>query len=169
MTCGFETTLLILAHMFKIDILVLRQDFVWISSKVVPIMCPVVLVQDETGFFLGTRMDFPIHVGSVPVVTVLYSIMNEGLFATSTPAHTSNRPTNTVFSCALSPINFDSMVRSTNKNVGNKRRKKSTNKRVKTDKKSEKNHSPFGQLYKTRKCIKKDVQIHQQLQRKQKC
>ena len=121
MTCGFETTLLILAHMFNIDILVLRQDFVWISSKVAPIMCPVVLVQDETGFFLGTCTDFPIHVGSVPVVTVPYSIMNEDLFATSTPSRTSNRPTNTVFSCALSPINSDNALRATNKNVGNKR------------------------------------------------
>ena len=142
MTCGFETTLLILAHMFKIDILVLRQDFVWISSKVAPIMCPVVLVQDETGFFLGTRTNFPIHVGSVPVVTVPYSIMNEGLFATSTPARTSNRPTNTVFSCALSPINSDSTVRTTNQNVGNKRRKKSTDNRVKTEKTSKRKSQP---------------------------
>ena len=101
LTCGFETTLLILAHMFKIPILVIRQDFAWISSKVAPIMCPVVLVQDETGFFLGTRTSNPIYIGSVQVVTVPYSIMNEGLFATSTPSHTSNRPTNTVFSCGI--------------------------------------------------------------------
>ena len=71
--------------MFKIPILVIRQDFVWISSKVAPIMCPVVLVQDETGFFLGTHTVNPIYVGSVPIVTVPYSIMNQGLFATSTP------------------------------------------------------------------------------------
>ena len=70
LTCGYETTLLILAEMFKIPILVIRQDFVWISSKVVPIMCPVVLFQDETGFFLGTHT--PIYVGSVLVVTVPY-------------------------------------------------------------------------------------------------
>ena len=142
MTCGFETTLLILAHMFNIDILVLRQDFVWISSKVAPIMCPVVLVQDETGFFLGTCTNFPIHVGSEPVVTVPYSIMNEGLFATSTPARTANRPTNMVFSCALSPINSDSTVRGTNQIVGNKRRKKSTDIRLKPDKKSDRKSQP---------------------------
>ena len=35
-------------------------------------MCPVVLVQDETGFFLGTRSPNPIYVGSVPIVTVPY-------------------------------------------------------------------------------------------------
>ena len=73
LTGGFETTLLILAQMFKIPIYVIRQDFVWISSKVAPIMCPVVLVQDKTGFFLGTHTPNPIYVGSVPVVTVPYS------------------------------------------------------------------------------------------------
>ena len=62
LTCGLETTLLILVHMFKIPILVITQDFVWISSKVAPIMCPVVLVQDETGFFLGMRTVNPIYV-----------------------------------------------------------------------------------------------------------
>ena len=103
--------------MFKIPILVIRQDFVWISSKVAPIMCPVVLIQDETGFFLGTHTPNPIYVGSVPVVTVPYSIMNEGLFATSTPSHTSNRPTNTVFSCGLSPINSDNTTTDTNISV----------------------------------------------------
>ena len=110
--------------MFKIPILVIRQDFVWISSKVAPIMCPVVLVQDKTGFFLGTCTANHIYVGSVPVVTVPYSIMNEGLFTTSTPSCTSNRPTNTVFSCGLSPINSDNTTADTNKSVENKRRKK---------------------------------------------
>ena len=57
--------------MYKIAILVIRQDFVWISSKVAPIMCPVVLVQDETGFFLGTRSPNPIYVGSVPICKVI--------------------------------------------------------------------------------------------------
>ena len=126
LTCGFETTLLILAHMFKIAILVIRQDFVWISSKVAPIMCPVVLMQDETGFFLGMRSPNPIYVGSVPVVTVPYSIMNQGLFATSTPSCTSNRPTYTVFSCGLSPINSDNTT-DTNISLENKRKNKASN------------------------------------------
>ena len=127
LTCGFETTLLILAHMYKIAILVIRQDFVWISSKVAPIMCPVVLVQDETGFFLGMRSPNLIYVGSVPIVTVPYSIMHQGLFATSTPSRTSNRPTNTVFSCGLSPINSDNTTTDTNISLENKRRKKASN------------------------------------------
>ena len=93
--------------MYKIAILVIRQDFVWISSKVAPIMCPVILVQDKTGFFLGMRSPNPIYVGSVPIVTMPYSIMHQGLFTTSTPSRTSNRPTNSVFSCGLSPINSD--------------------------------------------------------------
>ena len=120
--------------MFKIPILVIRQDFIWISSKVAPIMCPVVLIQDETGFFLGTHTVNPIYVGSVPVVTVPYSIMNEGLFAMSTPSRTSNRPTNTVFSCGLSPINSDKSTTDTNKCLENKRRKKTSNTKSKKSK-----------------------------------
>ena len=143
LTCGFETTLLILAHMFKIPILVIRQDFVWISSKVAPIMCPVVLMQDETGFFLGTRTPNPIYVGSVPVVTVPYSIMNEGLFATSTPSRTSNRPTNTVFSCGLSPINSDKTTSDTNITVENKRRKKMLNNKSKKTKENVRKSHPI--------------------------
>ena len=143
LTCGFETTLLILAHMFKIPILVIRQDFVWISSKVAPIMCPVVLVQDETGFFLGTRTPNPIYVGSVPVVTVPYSIMNEGLFATSTPSCTSNIPTNTVFSCGLSPINSDNTTTDTNISVENKRRKKMLNNKSKKTKENTRKSQPI--------------------------
>ena len=143
LTCGFETTLLILAHMFKIPILVIRQDFVWISSKVAPIMCPVVLVQDETGFFLGMCTPNPIYVGSVPVVTVPYSIMNEDLFTTSTPSHTSNRPTNTVFSCGLSPINSDNTTTDTNISVENKRRKKMSNTKSKKTKESGRKSQPI--------------------------
>ena len=143
LTCGFEMTLLILAHMFKIPILVIRQDFVWISSKVAPIMCPVVLVQDETGFFLGTRTPNPIYVGSVPVVTVPFSIMNEGLFATSTPSRTSNRPTNTVFSCGLSPINSDKTTSDTNITVENKRRKKMSNNKSKKTKENARKSQPI--------------------------
>ena len=143
LTCGFETTLLILAYMFKIPILVIRQDFVWISSKVAPIMCPVVLVQDETGFFLGTHTPNPIYVGSVPVVTVPYSIMNESLFTTSTPSRTSNRPTNTVFSCGLSPINSDKTTSDTNITVENKRRKKTLNNKSKKTKENARKSQPI--------------------------
>ena len=128
--------------MFKIPILVIRQDFVWISSKVAPIMCPVVLIQDETGFFLGIRTPNPIYVGSVPVVTVPYSIMNEGLFTTSTPSHTSNRPTNTVFSCGLSPINSDNTTTDTNISVENKRRKKALNNKSKKTKQNARKSQP---------------------------
>ena len=128
--------------MFKIPVLVIRQDFVWISSKVAPIMCPVVLVQDETGFFLGMCTANPIYVGSVPVVTVPYSIMNEGLFATSTPSCTSNRPINTVFSCGLSPINSDNAATDTNISVENKRRKKMSNTKSKKTKENARKSQP---------------------------
>ena len=129
--------------MFKIAILVIRQEFVWISSKVAPIMCPVVLVQDETGFFLGTRSPNPIYVGSVPIVTVPYSIMNQGLFATSTPSCTSNRPTNNVFSCGLSPINSDNTTTYTNISLENKRRKKALNTKSKKTKDNARKSQPI--------------------------
>ena len=105
-------------------------------------MCLVVLVQDKTGFFLGTHTPNPIYVGSVPVVTVPYSIMNEGLFATSTPSHTSNRPTNTVFSCGLSPINSDNTLSDTNRNVENKKWKKASNNKSKRTKQNERKSQP---------------------------
>ena len=85
----------------------------------------------------------PIYVGSVPVVTVLYSIMNEGLFATSTPSHTSNRPTNTVFSCELSIINSDNTLSDTNKNVENKKSKKAMNNKSKKTQQNERKSQPI--------------------------
>ena len=106
-------------------------------------MCPAVLVQDETGFFLGTCTPNPIYVGSVPVVTVPYSIMNEGLFTTSTPSRTSNRPTNTVCSCGLSPINSDNTTTDTNISVENKRRKKISNTKNKKTKENARKSQPI--------------------------
>ena len=106
-------------------------------------MCPVVLVQDKTGFFLGMRTPNPIYVGSVPVVTVPYSIMNEGLFATSTPSHTCNRPTYTVFTCGWSPINSDNTTSDTNISVENKRRKKTSNNKSKKTKENARKSQPI--------------------------
>ena len=69
--------------------------------------------------------------------------MNESLFTTSTPSCTSNRPTNTVFSCALSPINSDNRLNDTNKNVGNKKRKKSSDQKSMREKKNERKSQPI--------------------------
>ena len=105
-------------------------------------MCPVVLIQDETGFFLGMCTPNPIYVGSVPIVTVPYSIMNEGLFTTSRPSCTSNRPTNTVFSCGLSPINSDKSLTDTNINVESNKRKKASNSKSKKTKQNARRSQP---------------------------
>ena len=53
-TCGYEVTLLILSHMFKVPFLVMRSDMLWMSENVWPIECPIVLVQSVNGRFLGT-------------------------------------------------------------------------------------------------------------------
>ena len=44
-TCGYEITLRIIGEMFQVAILVVRSDFLWISEKVEPINCGIVLVQ----------------------------------------------------------------------------------------------------------------------------
>ena len=68
--------------------------------------------------------------------------MSEGLFATSTPSRTSNRPTNTVFSCGLSPINSDNTTTDTNISVENKRRKKASNNKSKKTKQNARKSQP---------------------------
>ena len=93
--------------------------------------------------------------------------MNEGLFATSTPSRTSNRPTNTIFSCALSPINSDNRGSDTNNNVGNKKRKRMSNNKSKKVKEKERKSQPVWTVgLETRKCTKTEEQTHQQLHRR---
>ena len=50
-TCGYEITLRIIGEMFQVPILVVRSDFLWISEKVEPINCGIVLVQNCDGCF----------------------------------------------------------------------------------------------------------------------
>ena len=56
--------------------------------------------------------------------------------------HPSNRPTNTVFSCGLSPINSDNTLSYTNINVVNKKRKKASNNKSKKTKQNERKSQP---------------------------
>ena len=65
-TCGYEVTLLILSQMFKVLFLVIRSDMLWMSQNVRPIDCPIVLVQNVHGRFLGTRTKKPVYIGTVP-------------------------------------------------------------------------------------------------------
>ena len=72
-TSGYEVTLLILSHMFSINVLVIRSDFLWLSSSMAPIDCNVVIVQSTSGEFLGTKStkgSKVVNVGTVPRIYV---------------------------------------------------------------------------------------------------
>ena len=69
-TCGFEITLLILSRMYNVDVVVIRPDFVWLSRPVAPITCGIVLVQDASGNFLGTKTKNPVYIGLVPKISL---------------------------------------------------------------------------------------------------
>ena len=65
-TCGYEITLRIIGEMFQVPILVVHSDFLWISEKVEPINCGIVLVQNCEGSFYGTQGRQKVNVGVVP-------------------------------------------------------------------------------------------------------
>ena len=71
-TSGSEITLLILCHMFRISILVVRSDFIWVSENIAPLSADVVIVQNCNGHFLGMkRIDSKlVDIGEVPQYTV---------------------------------------------------------------------------------------------------
>ena len=69
-TCGYEITLLFLSKMYNVDIIVIRPDFVWLSRAVAPITCGIVLVQDSSGSFLGTKTKNPVYIGLVPKISL---------------------------------------------------------------------------------------------------
>ena len=69
-TCGYEITLLLLSRMMNVDIVLIRPDFVWLSRPVAPITCSIVLVQDASGNFLGTKTKNPVYIGSVPKISL---------------------------------------------------------------------------------------------------
>ena len=67
-TCGYEITLRIIGEMFQVLILVVHSDFLWISEKVEPINCGIVLVQNCEGVFYGTQGKKKVNIGVVPKV-----------------------------------------------------------------------------------------------------
>ena len=72
-TSGYEVTLLILSQMFSIKILVIRSDFLWLSSSMAPRDCNVIIVQNTSGEFLGTKAikgSKSVNVGAVPRIYV---------------------------------------------------------------------------------------------------
>ena len=100
-TCGFEITLRIIGEMFNVSILVIRSDFLWISQRVEPVKCNIVLVQNMEGKFYGTQGKGKCEVGLVPKVLSPLSRKS----GTSTPRKgTKKNPTNVSFESKLSPI-----------------------------------------------------------------
>ena len=62
MTSGLEVTLLILSRMYRCGIMVIRSDFVWLSRNIKPELCPIIIVQNATGQFMGTHVKKPLYV-----------------------------------------------------------------------------------------------------------
>ena len=71
-TASSEITLLIIARIFKITIMVIRGDFIWVSENLEPKNFNVVIVQNCNGHFLGTkRLDGKlVNIGDVPKFNV---------------------------------------------------------------------------------------------------
>ena len=67
-SCGYEATLLVLCHMFKMKILVICSDYLWVSEKVALADCNVVLIQNAAGLFYRTKCKKKFHVGDVPKI-----------------------------------------------------------------------------------------------------
>ena len=65
MTSGLEVTLLISSRMYKCGIMVIRSDFVWLSHSIKPELCPIVIVQNAMGQFMGTQVKKPLYVSEV--------------------------------------------------------------------------------------------------------
>ena len=101
-----EITLLIICHMFKISILVVRADFILVSENIAPFNADVVLAQNYNGHFLGTkRIDCKlVDIGEVPRYTV--DKRKSPSVKTSTPKENRNgeEPMAELIDPGLSPI-----------------------------------------------------------------
>ena len=106
-TCGYEVTLLILSKMFKVPLLVIRADMLWLSRNVKPIDCPIVLVQKLNGRFLGTRTKTLVFVGTVPRIKLTVKRSEASHITHLTPARNtegSSKKVEKLMGEALSPI-----------------------------------------------------------------
>ena len=61
---------MILSRMYNVDVVIIRPDFVWLSRPVAPITCGIVLVQDSSGNFLGTKTKNLVYIGLVPKISL---------------------------------------------------------------------------------------------------
>ena len=71
-TSWSEIMLLIIARIFKITIMVIRGDFIWLSENLEPKNFDVVIVQNCNGHFIGTKhLDGKlVNIGEVPKYNV---------------------------------------------------------------------------------------------------
>ena len=69
---GSEITWLIICHMFRISILVVHANFIWVSENIAKFSADVVIVQNCNGHFLGMKMidSKLVDIGEVPWYTV---------------------------------------------------------------------------------------------------
>ena len=81
--CGLEVTLLILSQMYRCGIMVIRSAFVWLSHNIKPNLCPIIIVQNATGQFMGTHVKKPLYVGEF--VESFASVRSKKPIVTSTP------------------------------------------------------------------------------------
>ena len=83
MTSGLEVTLLILSRMYRCGIMVIRSDFVWLSYNIKPELCPIIIVHNATGQFMGTHVKKPLYVGEF--VESFACVRSKKPIVTSTP------------------------------------------------------------------------------------
>ena len=83
MTSGLEVTLLILSRMYRCGIMVIKSDFVWLSHSIKPELCPIVIVQNATGQFMGTQIKKPLYVSEIGELVAC--VRSKKPIVTSTP------------------------------------------------------------------------------------
>ena len=83
MRSGLEVTLLILSRMYRCGIMVIRSDFVWLSHNIKPELCPIIIVQNVTGQFMGTHVKKLLYV--CEFVELFSCVRSKKAIVTSTP------------------------------------------------------------------------------------
>ena len=83
MMSGLEVTLLILSRMYRCGIMVIWSDFVWLSHNIKPELCPIIIVQNATGQFMGTHVKKPLYVSEF--VESFACVRSKKPIVTSTP------------------------------------------------------------------------------------
>ena len=78
--------------MYIVDIVAIRPYFVWLSRAVAPITCGIVLVQDSSGNFLGTKTKNLVYIGLAPKISLPDPNVIRSKLHEITKQSTPNRP-----------------------------------------------------------------------------